>query len=141
MATTSNGSGSGFTILQAAGWASVLMMLGAAALWPLYEADKRHELQIDQLDHRQDSHVGDGHPLRFAESIESNLVAVNERNRVLQQQLDAVKDQVQILHVQNKDRADRANLWIDESGAKLATELAAIRERLAAVERRQEVAR
>lgn len=120
---------------QMAGWAGVIMTLVGFALWPVYQTADRHQRALDRLVDGYDRHTQDGHPLRFAESIESNIIAVNERNRVLQQQLDALKDQMQILHKQNQGSTDRANNWIDNDGALLARTIAAMREQLAAIER------
>lgn len=124
------------SVLQLAGWAGIILTLVGAALWPLYEIGRRHERMIERISGKYDHHTGDGHPLRFEESVKANILAVDERNRVLQKQLDSLAEKMDLLHRHGREQTERANRWIDADGSRLSEDLAALKERLAALERR-----
>lgn len=127
------------SLIQLAGWAGIILTLVAAVLYPLYETARRHERMLDRLNGKYDEHTGDGHPLRFEESVRANILAVDERNRVLQKQLDGVAEKMALLHAHEREQTARAIKWIDSDGSKIGEELASLRERVAALERREKL--
>ena len=59
-------------VTQLAGWATVIIALVAAVLWPQIQTDTRHDLHLVKLTEAFTQHISDGHPRRVEDQVHRN---------------------------------------------------------------------